>query len=438
MIRRFTLLFLLLVILIPGPGCSYFKKLTNNDRTTPKEKDSAPARTKDEDPLLSPGVQNKAGTPSVLAGQVLDFNRKPPRDTSIRYVCMEDGAKPKEATVTGDGYFAIWDTRPGKKYMLEARAKSGDKVVAGIAYATAPNMRVTIDMKEEFVGAHTSQPQGPEALLPGAKQPESAPFNGVTIGPATMAGLDRPEASTRPVTPGTWVGKGADDPTLHVAINIPVLDAIPPTSPVPPLPTPKPGFVEAPKSPGMPTLSIPSQRESPTPNFPAPPPPVAPLSQDFGPAQVPSAVVVGKQVVNFALRDVNESSWELKRDRQGKLVLLDFWFAGCGPCKDAFPYLNKLQSKYPAQVLEVVGINNESFGTPEEKRMSVLRMNQTYHFVYRQLLDQNELAAQLGVKSYPTMVLLDENGYIIWRHIGRFDAAVSQEVERIIAGYVRK
>jgi cytochrome c biogenesis protein CcmG/thiol:disulfide interchange protein DsbE len=42
---------------------------------------------------------------------------------------------------------------------------------------------------------------------------------------------------------------------------------------------------------------------------------------------------------------------------RGKWVYVDFWASWCGPCKQSFPWLNEMQSKYGAQGLTVVGIN---------------------------------------------------------------------------------
>src|SRR5262249_334315 len=60
---------------------------------------------------------------------------------------------------------------------------------------------------------------------------------------------------------------------------------------------------------------------------------------------VPSCVRVGQYVRNFALYDYDGKVWELNKKRQGQLVLLDFWFSKCIPCKHTIPYLNELNRK---------------------------------------------------------------------------------------------
>ena len=47
---------------------------------------------------------------------------------------------------------------------------------------------------------------------------------------------------------------------------------------------------------------------------------------------------------------VNGRPWQLRRDRKGRLVLLDFWHTECGPCRAAIRHLNWLQRQYGPDV----------------------------------------------------------------------------------------
>ena len=40
---------------------------------------------------------------------------------------------------------------------------------------------------------------------------------------------------------------------------------------------------------------------------------------------------------------------------KGHVVYLDFWASWCGPCKQSFPVMNAIQSKYGAQGLDQCG-----------------------------------------------------------------------------------
>jgi len=71
---------------------------------------------------------------------------------------------------------------------------------------------------------------------------------------------------------------------------------------------------------------------------------------------------------------------------QAKLVLLDFWYAGCVHCRTAIPHLKQLQAQYGPYGLEVVGIACEKAGTAQEQALRVARLCQIQQTNYRLLL----------------------------------------------------
>jgi thiol-disulfide isomerase/thioredoxin len=132
-------------------------------------------------------------------------------------------------------------------------------------------------------------------------------------------------------------------------------------------------------------------------------------------------VLTGQVLHNLALYDVNGHAWEYRTQRRGRLVLLDFWHSQCYPCLDAIRHLNIWQQSYGPFGLEIVGVAYEE-GSPAERAQKVHRVRQRLGVTYRTLLggdrDSCPVRMQFGVLAYPTLVLLDESGRIVWRAEG--------------------
>lgn len=426
------------VILVVGclllPGCALFGK-KSGDKQAPASGSGGggtpPAKFPgNTDPLLNGGSAAQGKSDAVLAGRVIDNFSKPPSNTSIRLVSVDgkEAANPTEVSVDANGYFTILGLKSGASYKLQARGKNGEHVVAGITYTKAPNLTVVIQVKEDFANATTPDVQGTPAFQ--KTDPKTSSL-GNTNNPLPTMGMN--------------ASRGSD--IEMPAVTVPVPRAAPPPVPVnqgwvpgpnvaldnrniwpPPLDIPNPAIKQPP-----PALLIP--KVTPTPTLPPVQAPFPPASGSGssrldGPARVPSCVLVGKQLVNFALSDVNGEPYEFKSKRQGRLVLLDFWSTNCIPCRESIPVLKQLQARYGNQGLEVIGIAVESMGTAQEQAYRVNSMIQRLQINYRQLLSTGTdcpVRTQFQISSVPTLILVDQNGWILWRNNSQFD-----ELERRI------
>jgi thiol-disulfide isomerase/thioredoxin len=179
-----------------------------------------------------------------------------------------------------------------------------------------------------------------------------------------------------------------------------------------------------------PRVEVPNQFERPAQTKPEQP------SLPAGPAQVPSCVLTGEVLYNFALNDLSGRPWEYRRDRRGRLVLLDFWSTDCLPCRYAIPHLKIWQNRYGPYGLEVIGIAYEK-GTPEQQAAKANLVGTNMDIRYRLLLGADAapttcpVRAQFRVASFPTVVLLDETGRIIYRSEG-LGAEQIKDVDLII------
>lgn len=96
---------------------------------------------------------------------------------------------------------------------------------------------------------------------------------------------------------------------------------------------------------------------------------------------------------------------------KGKVVYLDFWASWCTPCKESFPWLNKVNSEYKDLKIIAVNLDKERALAEEFLRENPARFE--IHFD-----PEAESAKKYNIKGMPYSVLIDKNGKIRYTHIG--------------------
>src|SRR5206468_12001604 len=73
----------------------------------------------------------------------------------------------------------------------------------------------------------------------------------------------------------------------------------------------------------------------------------------------------GLAVPEFGFDDIDGRPRRLSEFR-GRYVLLNFWYTGCGPCRDEFPHLKAAEARFAGRGLTVLGFSES--GSPSEIR----------------------------------------------------------------------
>lgn len=104
-------------------------------------------------------------------------------------------------------------------------------------------------------------------------------------------------------------------------------------------------------------------------------------------------------------------------DHKGKIVYVDFWASWCGPCRQSFPWMNEMLSKYQAQGFEIIAVNLDAARADADHFLAANPVSFTVA-----LDPQATMPPQYGVKGMPTSYLIDGNGEIILQHTGFNDS----------------
>lgn len=134
---------------------------------------------------------------------------------------------------------------------------------------------------------------------------------------------------------------------------------------------------------------------------------------------------------DFTLKNMNGEKVALK-DYRGKVVLLDFWASWCGPCIAELPYLQKLMKSYENNS-SVIFLTISTDIEPEVVKKFVKENNYTFP-----VLMNNGTSIQYNVKGIPVLFIIDQNGFIRYRHLGYnsnvdFEKLMSKEINMLLS-----
>jgi len=104
-------------------------------------------------------------------------------------------------------------------------------------------------------------------------------------------------------------------------------------------------------------------------------------------------------------------------DLRGSIVILDFWTFCCVNCLHVLDELRELEERHRDTVV-IVGVHSPKF-VHEAEHQAVVDAVERYG-VRHPVLDDPELASwkQYAVRAWPTLVVIDPEGYVVAQHAG--------------------
>ncbi|MEX6690566.1 TlpA disulfide reductase family protein [Danxiaibacter flavus] len=101
--------------------------------------------------------------------------------------------------------------------------------------------------------------------------------------------------------------------------------------------------------------------------------------------------------------------------KSGKYTLIDFWGTWCGPCKEIMPELKALYRQAAEKNFDIVSVAFDS------SMKDVANYIQDENVKWINLFDDRNnsvICKKFKIEAFPTLILLDESGKIVFREIG--------------------
>lgn len=129
---------------------------------------------------------------------------------------------------------------------------------------------------------------------------------------------------------------------------------------------------------------------------------------------------VGKIAPNFESKTPNGEIVSLK-DLKGKVTIIDFWAAWCGPCRRENPNVVKVYEQYHDKGLEIIGISLDGAPNQRDPKKAWLDAIEKDGLEWNHLSSlmyfNDPVAKQYNIKSIPATYILDEEGKIVAKNL---------------------
>lgn len=169
-----------------------------------------------------------------------------------------------------------------------------------------------------------------------------------------------------------------------------------------------------------------------------------PLAEQFRSGDNKNYIAGDGTVTEFAIDErPSFSEWSGVADQgyyfkssslDGFVVVMNWWYAACAPCRAEAPELAALSKEFADQKVEFIGVNvRDTYATS-------LAFNRRFGIEYRTMMDQEgggsvslAFSGVVSPQAVPTTLVITRDGKVASRVLGRIDKSVLRElIETVI------
>lgn len=115
-----------------------------------------------------------------------------------------------------------------------------------------------------------------------------------------------------------------------------------------------------------------------------------------------SMLKVGDKFPDFTATDINGKQWT-QEDIKGKVMVLNLWFSGCGPCRAELPELSTWKNEMPDVMFFSATYESAEIARPIIEK-------QGFNWIH--LIDNTQFKEFVGNNGYPMTIIVDKAGVV--------------------------
>lgn len=132
---------------------------------------------------------------------------------------------------------------------------------------------------------------------------------------------------------------------------------------------------------------------------------------------------ITEEVTPFAAQDSTGTSIQSESFR-GKFIIIDFWASWCGPCKKEMAAIEDYVNSGDPNKVHWMMINADK--KEDWEKINAFKEDTGFDFPYYNDISADEA---FDIKSFPTIIVIDPNGKMVFRHEG---FAQGEDLESVI------
>ncbi len=128
--------------------------------------------------------------------------------------------------------------------------------------------------------------------------------------------------------------------------------------------------------------------------------------------KIGSTKVPGKLAYNFCLPDAM-GKYHTLREYKDYIVILDFWFTGCGNCAEQHPIVDSVYRMFGNSRVKIISINNDLSQDIWKKSIKLDKYTETDYVNLCSAGRFSGVLSEYNIHSFPTLLLINKSGIVM-------------------------